>query len=245
MPVLTTTGSFSARATGFFSRGQAQLLPANEILAQSTLWISPALQLSGVPNGTSLGSLTNYGIGGQTLTQGTGSAQPTKQSSGTGIPVVRSTEVGASRMLINPGISISSGTNLTLAIVTQVFGNRAIGFGGNDSTFWGLGPNLVLFRDGVDGGVTYASPVTFTSTLNAIVLVKTGNNCDIYINTNVLRTTATASGSFNFNWFSFRATAGQYSDASFGDIAYIPRAINSGEITSVMNYLVSTYGIIP
>jgi hypothetical protein len=230
--------------------GVRSILPYSPdgILSGAQLWISPFNQLQGVTDNTAIPELTNYGTGGQTITQATAGSRPRK-STANGVPVVSTT--GGLFMTISPMITFSTG-DATVMMVSRLGGAgtvRAVALGGSsDNTYWAtdyISPTTVrvLFRNTVNVGVTQNANVpSSTANLSCFILVKRSSDCDLYVNSGtILATIPSITGTFNYD--SFGRFASLFSDANFGDVAYFNRALSSGEVSSAMTTLKTRYGI--
>jgi len=238
MPRLGTFGISSKFAYG----DQETISPA--------FWISPALTLSTVADGTTISSVTNLGSAGGYYSVTAAANIPTKATQRT-YPVLNFNGTNQLSYVLSNQIDITN--QGSLFFVGYQTANRMIALGGaapsNGNCFFGWGSannTTFLLRNTADGGMTL-NGLSSVAGLKAFGVIKTGSTVKYYDNNLSSATLTGITGTFIFGKVGDRDFSNnvdnQPSTGVLGDVLYFRQAVDDAQAKKVMLTIKARYGI--
>lgn len=228
-------------------------------LSSANIYYSIQDIIGSAVDGTSIASLTNYGVDGVTYaaTNVPGRTAPTVITIN-GKKVLNLNGYGNNQWGYNIANAFTVGNGSLFVVGWDAFGNdslfqsRLMGFGGQRFSpyqvcFFGwsnLNNASFLFRDTGDGGVT-VYPSYSSAGLQVLGIVKTGSTVVYYDNTTTPVTfPGSVGGTFGFNTVGYRDYGIQQPSTGYlGDVAWFDTALSTQEAGSVITQLKSIYNI--
>jgi hypothetical protein len=242
--------------------GAAPLNTNYGLLTSAQIYFSAQTAIGSSADGTSIGSLTNLGVGGSTYTATAvaGYTQPTA-STFAGQRMLRLDGYGSNQLGYDLATGFSASGDASLFVVTKNLVDsatyaRVVGFGGQSGSyqncFFGNSTNAdgsgFLFRDTGDNGMSLTG-LTASTGIKVFGMVKTGSSIVYYDNsTTPVSWGGTASGTYFFNtvgyrWFSNPPYVPQPSTGYLGDVAWYNTALSGTDAATVMTTLKARYNI--